>query len=89
MPRIVSLAKLPAAFLTGLTEPWRRQVAIVDLQRLSNHILADIGIERGRIPELVDAMMACDKAEPTRGRTVFAPKPVQPTPASAPATKAA
>ena len=58
MPRIASLAKLPASILTGLTKVWRRQSAIAALERLSNHTLADIGIERGRIAETVDAMMA-------------------------------
>ena len=55
---IASLAKLPASILTGLTKVWRRQSAIAALERLSNHTLADIGIERGRIAETVDAMMA-------------------------------
>ena len=88
MPRIASLAKLPAAILTGLTKVWRRQSAIAALERLSNHTLADIGIERGRIAESVDVMMAWDKAEPAPARTVFASKPVQPAPAAALVAKA-
>ncbi len=64
MPRIASLAKLSASILTGLTKVWRRQAAIVALERLSNHTLADIGIERGRIAETVDAMMARGTATP-------------------------
>ena len=83
MPRIASLTKLPTAILTFVTRAWRRQAAIAELQRQSNHILADIGIERDRIPELVDAMMAWDKAEPVPARIVFASKPVQPKPAAA------
>ena len=83
MLRIASLTKLPTSILTFLTKAWRRQAAIADLQRLSNHTLADIGIERGCIPELVDAMMAWDKAKPAPARIVFASKPVQPKPAAA------
>ena len=62
MPRTAWLAKLPAEILTVLTKAWRRQAAISALRRLSNHTLADIGIERGRIAETVDAMMARDTA---------------------------
>jgi len=82
MPRIASLAKLPAAIWTGLTGAWRRQATIVALQRLSNHTLADIGIERGRIPETVDGMMAEAKAVTAPVRTVTAAQPVQPAPAA-------
>ncbi len=75
MPRIASLAKLPASILTGLTKVWRRQSAIAALERLSNHTLADIGIERGRIAETVDAMMAQSTATATPAR-VAAPAKV-------------
>ena len=87
MPRFASLTKLPASILTFVTKTWRRQAAIAALQRLSNHTLADIGIERRRIPESVDVMMAWDKAEQAPARTVFASKPVQPAPAAALAAK--
>ena len=83
MPRIASLAKLPAAIWTGLTDAYRRQATIVALQRLSNHTLADIGIERGRIPQTVDTMIA--KAETAPVRTVTAAQPVQPVSAVTPA----
>jgi len=66
MTRFASLTKLPAAILAFLTNAWRRQSAIAALQRLPNHTLADIGIERGRIAETIDAMAA-------RGETPFAP----------------
>jgi uncharacterized protein YjiS (DUF1127 family) len=82
MPRIASLAKLPAAIWAGLTDAWRRQATIVALQRLSNHTLADIGIERGRIPETVDVMIAEAKAATAPVRTVTAAQPVQPAPAA-------
>ncbi len=83
MPRIASLTKLPASILTFVTKAWRRQAAIAELQRLSNHTLADIGVERGRIPELVGAMMAGDKAKPAPDWIGLASKPVQPKPAAA------
>ncbi len=66
MPRIAWLTKLLASILTGLTNAWQRQSTIVALQRLSNHTLADIGIDRGHIVETVDAMMA-------HGETTAAP----------------
>jgi uncharacterized protein YjiS (DUF1127 family) len=82
MPRIASLTKLPASILTFVTKAWRRQAAIAALQRLSNHTLADIGIERARIAETVDAMMARDETTPVSVRTpvtakVTAAKPVE------------
>ena len=81
MPRIASLTKLPAWIWTGLTKAWRRQSAILTLERLSNHTLADIGIERGRIAESVDAMMARGTAAPAPVRAksvkIAAPKPVE------------
>ena len=81
MPRIASLTKLPAWICTGLTKAWRRQSAILTLERLSNHTLADIGIERGRIAESVDAMMARGTAAPAPVRAksvkIAAPKPVE------------
>ena len=85
MLRITSLAKLPAAILTGLTNAWRRQAAIAALQRLSNHTLADIGIERVRIPATVDAMIAQDKAVTAPVRTVSTSQPIQRAPAVTPA----
>ena len=78
MPRIASLAKLPAAIWTGLTDAYRRQATIAALHRLSNHTLADIGIEPGRIPETVDVMMAEAKAVTAPVRTVAAAQPIQP-----------
>lgn len=88
MLRVTSLAKLTAAILTSLTNAWRRQAAIAALQRLSNHTLADIGIERGRIAATVDAMMAQDKAVPAPVQTVTATQRLQPTATVAPAANA-
>ncbi len=72
MSRFASLAKLPASILSGLTKAWRRQAAIMALERLSNHTLADIGIERGRIAETVDALLAQSTATaaPVRAKSV-------------------
>ncbi len=81
MTLFASLNELPDAILTGLSNAWRRQTAIVALQRLSNHTLADIGIERGRIVETVDAMMAQGTAKTTPVRAkpakVATAKPVE------------
>jgi len=83
MPHIASLTKLPAAILASLTKAWRRQAAIAALQRLSNHTLADIGIERARIAETVDAMMARDETTPAPVRA-----PVTAAPGTAKVTTA-
>jgi len=83
MPRIASLTKLPAAIWALLTKAWRRQAAIAALQRLSNHTLADIGIERARIAETVDAMMARDETTPAPVRA-----PVTAAPGTAKVTTA-
>ena len=80
MPRTAWLAKLPAEILTVLTKAWRRQAAISALQRLSNHTLADIGIERGRIAETVDAMMARDETTPASARAAVTVKVATPNP---------
>jgi uncharacterized protein YjiS (DUF1127 family) len=86
MDRIASLAKLPASILTGLNNAWRRQAAIVALKRLPDHTLADIGIERGRIAETVDLMIARGEATaaPVRVESAARPTPA-PTPATTPA----
>lgn len=83
MLRTASLAKLPASILTGLTKAWRRQAAIASLERLSNHTLADIGMERARIAEAVDVMMAGGDITAAR----VAATPAQPKPTAKPATK--
>ncbi len=91
MPHIAWLAKLPASILTVLAKAWRRQAAIVALQRLSNHTLADIGIERGRIAESVDAMMARDETAPAPARASATAKAAtaKPVGVAAPAHKVA
>ena len=66
------------ALLTALRGAWRRQAAIAALQRLSDHTLSDIGIERHRIAASVDAMMAKGDATPAPTRTVRAAKVAKP-----------
>jgi uncharacterized protein YjiS (DUF1127 family) len=82
MDRIASLAKLPASILTGLNNAWRRQAAIVALKRLPDHTLADIGIERGRISETVDVMIARGEATAPPVRAESAAEPATPAPAT-------
>ncbi len=90
LPGMASLARLPAAILAGLIKAWRRQAAIVALQRLSNHTLADIGIERGRIAETIDAMLAEDTAATAPVRVQPAkPATSKPVEIAAPAQKVA
>lgn len=79
MPRFALLTDL----LTALRKAWKRQAAIAALQRLSDHTLSDIGIERRRIAATVDAMLAHDAAKPApKAAKAAAPKPVA-TPAPA------
>lgn len=94
MPGMASLIKLPASIWAGIAMAWQRQATIAALQRLSNHTLADIGIERGRIAEIVDAMMAQGPATPAPVRTksakVAAPKTAaKPAAPAVPAQQAA
>ncbi len=91
MLRITSLTELPGSILTFLTKAWRRQAAIAALQRLSNHTLADIGIERARIVETIDAMMARGETAPAPVRAPVTAKVATAKPAgvAAPAHKLA
>ncbi|MAG96633.1 MAG: hypothetical protein CMM08_08115 [Rhodospirillaceae bacterium] len=47
-----------SGFVTAIRDYLKRCSAIRDLRRMSDLQIADIGIERGRIPELVDGLMA-------------------------------
>ncbi len=91
MPRVAALTQVLAAIFTGVANAWKRQSTIVALQRLSSHTLTDIGIERGRIPEIVDAMMAQDVATPAPVRTGLTAKAVtaKPVETAAPAQQVA
>ncbi len=69
-------------FLAALRKGWRRQAAIRSLQGMPDWVLADIGIERGRIPESVDDLLANGElAQGERGPAA------RPEPAVAPAAQ--
>ncbi len=77
-------------FLAALRWGWQRQAAIAAMQRLPDWSLSDIGIERGRIPQAVDGLMARDEVTPVaRPEPVVMPLPAVPARAAAPAHKAA
>ncbi len=82
-----------AELVAALRESWRRQAAIRSLQSLPDWALADIGIERGRIPNAVDGLLAQGEQRPAaRARPAVAPvAPVAPKPveAAAPVHRAA
>jgi uncharacterized protein YjiS (DUF1127 family) len=65
--------------VAALRKGWQRQAAIRSLQGLPDWVLADIGIERGRIPESVDSLLANGEQRP----------PARPEPAVAPIARAA
>ena len=75
LPGLASLAKVPASILTGMIESWQRQATITALHRLSDHLLADIGIERGRIAATVDIMMARHETAAAPARVKVTAKP--------------
>ncbi len=76
-----------AELFAALRKSWRRQAAIRSLQGLPDWVLADIGIERGRIPASVDAILVQGKQGPAaRPGPAVAPKPAV---AAAPAHRAA
>lgn len=83
------LVELVAALRKG----WQRQAAIRSLEGLPDWVLADIGIERGRIPESVDGLLAQAEQRPAaRPEPAVAPAaPVAPKPveAAAPVHRAA
>ncbi len=81
--------------LAALRKGWRRQAAIRSLQGLPDWILADIGIERGRIPESIDNLLANgglaqgERGPTARPEPAVAPAPSVSVEAAAPAHKAA
>ena len=82
-------------FLAALRKGWRRQAAIRSLEGLPDWILADIGIERGRIPASVDDLLANgelargERGPAARPEPAAAPAAQKPVEAAAPAHKAA
>jgi uncharacterized protein YjiS (DUF1127 family) len=84
--------RVPPRFrpLAALRRGWRRQAAIAALQRLPDRVLTDIGIERGRIPEAVDTLLAKGERTPdVKPEPVVTPLPAVPVQPAAPAHKAA
>ncbi len=76
--------------VAALRKVWQRQAAIRSLQGLPDWVLADIGIERGRIPASVDSLLAQGEQSPAaRPEPAVAPAAQKPVEASAPAHKAA
>ena len=59
----------PARIGKRLMKEWVRRRAINDLARLDNRLLRDIGLDRHRIPDAVDAMLDRSPASPA-GATV-------------------
>ena len=86
----VPARRVHVELLAALREGWRRQAAIRSLQGLPNWVLADIGIERGRIPNVVDDLLANGAQRPAApARPTVAPAAPKPVQAAAPAHKAA
>jgi uncharacterized protein YjiS (DUF1127 family) len=56
-PRRVSLAKTVEELTRGLRTWYARRVAIAELRRLPDHLLADIGLVRAGIPAAVDGIL--------------------------------
>ena len=59
----------PTRISKSLVKAWVRRRAINQLARLDNRLLRDIGLDRDRIPDAVDAMLERKPASPT-GATV-------------------
>ncbi len=76
-------------FVAALRKGWRRQAAIRSLQGLPDWALADIGIERGRIPASVDALLANGEHRPPARPARPEPAPSVSLHTTAPAHKAA
>ncbi len=79
--------------VAALRKGWQRQAAIRSLQGLPDWVLADIGIERGHIPESVDALLANGEQRPAApaapARPAVAPAAPKPVETAAPAHRAA
>ena len=55
----------PSRISKSLVKAWVRRRAINELARLDNHLLRDLGFDRDRIPDAVDAMLGHKPASPT------------------------
>jgi uncharacterized protein YjiS (DUF1127 family) len=56
----------------ALSRCWSRRKAIAELQRLDDRLLADIGISRGQIPQVVDGL-GRPQARMTRSKPSVSP----------------
>ena len=89
------LQRVLVELVAALRKGWQRQAAIRSLQSLPDWVLADIGIERGRIPESVDGLLAQGGLAQGERRPVVRPAPAlapvarKPVVAAAPAHKVA
>ncbi len=85
-----SARRVGVELFAALRKGWQRQAAIRSLQALPDWVLADIGIERGRIPESVDSLLAQGEQRPAApARPVVAPAAPKPVEAAAPVHRAA
>ncbi len=91
----VSARRVRVELFAALRKGWRRQAAIRSLQSLPDWVLADIAIERGRIPESVHDLLANgelargERDPAARPEPAAAPAVQKPVEAAAPAHKAA
>lgn len=67
--RLASAVTGPVSRIVGRLTAWQhRRAAIRELTRLSDRQLSDVGIDRERIGEVVDAMMRAAERRSRRGR---------------------
>ncbi len=59
--------------LSELSTEWRRQAAICELDKLSDHLLADIGLRRDQLPT-VALEMATSEHRPLAPASVYRPE---------------
>ena len=60
------IARSATRALRGLADALRKRRTIVELSRLDDHLLADIGIDRGQIPVVAQGLIAPSGEAPRR-----------------------